>query len=286
MKRHVGYDCAPVDHRAATHAPSGGLGRARGRVLGREARGWLIGALWLPPTFGACLGFLSLMALHDVGALPPLRFYIPISAMIVCATLGFLAISLLLRDRGQRAKTGHSRLIYGRRFNVFAVDANSVPGQKEQRRLSRHAGRAVPLLLFALIGPTPDAARWYRIPSDWNDVISPSDEQVTLETQPYTDFVIRLNDLDQRDALEALADASRAAREQLSREERAALKRARRRAFSGWGVSPAEARAALRIYPLIWALSAFCLAFGLAYVMYADWIVYRLMALAFALLSR
>src|SRR5262249_19784789 len=118
-----------------------------------------------------------------------------------------LVAGLFARRRGRRAKSSLPQVIYGRCFRVFEAYANSGTGQKREQKRSARAGQPVPLYLFVLVGPTKESARWYLLPSDWNDAMPEEDEQVTLEIQPYTDFVIRLNEKRQSQLLASTAPA-------------------------------------------------------------------------------
>jgi hypothetical protein len=136
------------------------------------------------------------------------------------------------------------------------------------------------LRLFARIGPTPESAKWYLLPSDWNTAVSPSGQQITLEVQPYTDFVIHLNERNNYELLERLAPTRKP-----TRSERREMKRAENRARRGWGMSAAEARKTFRQLALWWFLGIGAVALFLVCAALTDWIVYRLLFLPLALLD-
>lgn len=212
-----------------------------------------------------------------------LRHFAGYAALYLALGLLLLVAGLFARRRGRRAKASVPQVIYGRCFRVFEVHANSWERQKRERRLSARAGRPVPLYLFVLVGPTKESARWYLLPSDWNDAVPEPDAQVTMEIQPYTDLVIRLNERNQYQLLASIATTEQSQPAQPSRREQREVNRALIRAGRGWGMTAAEAAKALR--QMLWVTPFVLgeLALLIAFALFADWIVYRILAGTIAL---
>jgi hypothetical protein len=233
------------------------------------------------------VGFLALRIWHEtpqfIADPSTLQLFAKDAALCLGLGLLFLVAGLFSQRRGRRAEASLPQLIYGRCFRVFEAYANSGTGQKREQKLSARARRPVPLYLFVLVGSTRESARWYLLPSDWNDAVPEADEQVTLEIEPYTDFEIRLNEKNQAQLLASRAPTDHSQPAKPSRRERRETKRAILRAGRGWGMTAAEAAKALR--PMLWItpLMLGALALLIAGVLFADWIVYRILAGAFAL---
>jgi hypothetical protein len=205
------------------------------------------------------------------------------AAFFVALGVLFLVLGLFARRRGRRASASMPQVIYGRCFRVFEAHANSGEGQKRERGLSTQAGRPVPLYLFILVGPTKESARWYLLPSDWNDAVPAPEAQVTMEIQPYTDFVIRLNERNQHELLASLAPDEQSLPAKPSRQERRELNRAKLRAGRGWGMTAAEAAKALRQMLWITPILLGGVVPFIAFALFANWIVYRILSGTFAL---
>ncbi len=200
------------------------------------------------------VGFFALRIWHEspqaIWEPSAIRLFAQEAALCLALGLLFLVAGLFARRRGRRAKASHPQLMYGRRFRVFEAYANSGTGQKREQKLSARAERPVPLYLFALVGPTKESARWNLLPSDWNDAVPEADEQVTMEIEPYTDFVIRLNEKNQSQLLASIAHTEHSQPKKPSRRARRETKRAIIRLGGGWGMSTAEVAKALR--PMLW----------------------------------
>jgi len=252
------------------------------------ARSYFLVAAMMPFLAVVTVGFFTLRIWHEspqtIWEPSTLQFVAKNAALCLGLGLLFLVTGFFAWRRGRRAKASLPQLIYGRCFRVFEAYANSGTGQKREQKLSARSGRPVPLYLFVLVGPTQESARWYLLPSDWNDAVPEADEQVTLEIQPYTDFVIRMNEKNQAQLLASAAAAEHSQPAKPSRRERREEKRAILRAGRGWGMTAEEAAKALR--QMLW-ITPFMLC-GLALLsagaLFADWIVYRILAGAFALL--
>jgi hypothetical protein len=106
-----------------------------------------------------------------------------------------------------------------------------------------------------------------------------------MEIQPYTDFVIRLNERHQDQLLASIAPAEQSQPATPSRRERREEKRALLRAGRGWGMTAPEAAQALRqqLWGIPFVLGGVALA--IAFALFADWIVYRLLAGILAVLG-
>ncbi len=251
-------------------------------------RFYFLAAAMMPFLAVFVVGFIALRIWHDtpqfIGDPSTLQLFAREAALCLGLGVLFLVAGFFARRRGRRAKATLPQLIYGRCFRVFEAYANSGTGQKHEQKLSARAGRPVPLYLFALVGPTRESARWYLLPSDWNDTLPEADEQVTLEVQPYTDFVIRLNERYQSQPLASTVPAEHSQPTKPSRRERREVKRAIQRAGRGWGMTAEEVVKALR--PMLWITPMMLggLALLIAFVLFADWIVYRIVAGAFTLL--
>jgi len=252
------------------------------------ARSYFRAAAMTPVAAVFLVGFFALRIWHE----SPQAIWDPTTLQLLaknaalCLGLGllFLVAGFFAWRRGRRAKASLSQLIYGRCFRVFEAYANSGEGQKREQKLSARAGRPVPLYLFVLAGPAKESARWYLLPSDWNEAVPEADEQVTMEVQPYTDFVIRLNEKNQSQLLASIAPAEHSQPTKPSRRERRETKRAIIRAGRGWGMTAAEVAKALRQTLWITPFMLGGLALLSAFALFADWIVYRILAGAFALL--
>ena len=246
------------------------------------ARMYFLGTAMTPFLAVFAVGFSALSIWHEtpqfIGEPPTLRLFAEEAALCLGSGLLFLVAGLFSLRRGRRAKASLPQLIYGRCFRVFAVHANSLEGQKREQKLSARAERPVPLYLFVLVGPTKESARWYLLPSDWNDAVPEADEQVTLEIQPNSDFVIRLNEKNQSQLLASITPAEHSQPAKPSRRERRAVKRAIIRAGRGWGMTAAEAAKALRSLRWITPVVLAGLALLIAFALFADWIVYRILA--------
>jgi hypothetical protein len=252
------------------------------------AQGYFRGAAMMPLAAVFMVGFFALRIWHDTPQFirEPSTLQLLAKFAALCLGLGvlFLVAGLFSRRRGRRAEASLPQLIYGRCFRVFEAYANSGTGQKREQKLSARAGRPVPLYLFVLVGPTKESARWYLLPSDWNDAVPEEDEQVTMEIQPYADFVIRLNEKNQSQLPEGTAPVEHSQPAKPSRRERRETKRAIRRLGRGWGMTAEEAAEALRQALWITPVMLCALALLIAGALFADWIVYRILAGAFALL--
>jgi hypothetical protein len=252
------------------------------------ARSHFLAAAMTPYLAVFTVGFFALRIWHETPQFiwDPSTLQLFAKEAALCLGLGvlFLVAGFFSRRRGRRAKASLSQLIYGRCFRVFEAYANSGTGQESEQKLSARAGRPVPLYLFVLVGPTKESARWYLLPSDWNDAVPEEDEQVTMEIQPYTDFVIRLNEKRQSQLLASIAPTEHSQSAKPSRRERREEKRAILRARRGWGMTNEEVAKALR--PMLWITPVMLggLALLIAFALFADWIMYRIVAGAFALL--
>jgi hypothetical protein len=252
------------------------------------ARSYFLLAAMTPFLAVFTVGYFALRIWHETPQFiwDPFTIQMFAKEAALCLGLGllFLVAGFFAWRRGRRAKASPSQLIYGRCFRVFEAYANSGTGQKREQKLSARAGRPVPLCLFVLVGPTQESARWYLLPSDWNDAVPEADEQVTLEIQPYTDFVIRLNEQYQSQPLASIAPAEHSHPAKPSRRERRETKRAILRLGRGWGMTAEEVIKALR--PMLWITPMMLggLALLIAGVLFLDWIVYRILAGVFALL--
>jgi hypothetical protein len=254
-----------------------------------RARMYFRGAAMMPFYAALMVGFYALVLWHEhphsVGKPSTTRFFADIAALCLALGLLFLVLGLFAWRRGRRATASLPQVIYGRCFRVFQVHANSWEGKQRERRLSTRIGRPVPLYLFILVGPTRESARWYLLPSDWNDAVPAPDTQVTMEIQPYTDFVVRLNERNQYELLASLALEEQSLPVKPSRQERREVERARMRAGRGWGMTAAEAAKALRQMLWITPILLVGAALPIAFALFADWIVYRILAGIFALLG-
>jgi hypothetical protein len=190
------------------------------------ARSYFLVAAMMPFLAVFTVGFFALRIWHEspqtIWEPSTLQFFANNAALCLGLGLLFLVTGFFAWRRGRRAKSSLPQLIYGRCFRVFEAYANSGTGQKREQKLSARSGRSVPLYLFVLVGPTQESARWYLPPSDWNDAVLEADEQVTLEIQPYTDFVIRMNEKNQA---QLLASAAAAEHSQQSRRGASGAKR-------------------------------------------------------------
>jgi hypothetical protein len=253
------------------------------------ARMYFRGAAIMPFNAVLMVGFYALVLWHEhphnLGKPSTLRFLADIAALWLTLGLLFFVAGLFALRRGRRAKASVPQVKYGRCFRVFEAHANSWEGKTRERKLSTRAGRPVPLYLFILVGPTIESAHWYLLPSDWNDAVPAPEAQVTMEIQPYTDLVIRLNDRNQYELLASMASDEQSLPAKPSRQERREVERARMRAGRGWGMTTAEAAKALR--QMLWLTPVWLgtVGLGIAGVLFTDWIVYRILAGTFALLG-
>src|SRR5579859_6181720 len=194
---------------------------------------WLIG-FWLAGcAFFPGMLYMSALSAHHIPSLArELRASAPI---IIWLTLMCSVIPLLATTFGILARRGARSGMTSTHGRCFAV-------------LTGRAG-----YLFARIGLTPEAARWYALPLDWDEVVEPGDAEYELTVNPGSGWVARVRRLGSaprelvqevpvmltgKEARPADREALRSVKDEgATKEERLALKRYARSRKLWWRAS-------------------------------------------------